>query len=79
MNDRARLHEIIDRLPGQQVEALLTLLEPRQSISDEEFVRRLAEVSEEEADDETVARVLAAEAEKGEIVSHNELKQRLGP
>jgi hypothetical protein len=38
----------------------------------------LAETAEEEADDETVARVLAAEAEQGEIVSHGELKQRLG-
>ena len=78
MSDRERLHEIIDSLPQQQVHALLTLLEPGQSISDEEFARRLAEAPEEEADDETVARVLAAEADQGEIVSHGELKQRLG-
>jgi hypothetical protein len=78
MSDRERLHEIIDRLPQQQVNALLTLLEPRQPISDDEFARRLSEAPEEEADDETVARVLAAEADQGEIVSHSELKQRLG-
>jgi hypothetical protein len=79
MSDRERLHEIINSLPQQKVHALLTLLEPGQSISDEEFARRLAEAPDEEADDETVARILAAEAEQGKIVSHGELKQRLGP
>lgn len=78
MSDRERLHEIIDSLPHQQVQALLALLEPGQSISDEEFVRRLAEAPEEDSDDETVARVLAAETEQGEVLSHGELKQRLG-
>jgi hypothetical protein len=34
--------------------------------------------SEEEVDEDTTARILAAEAERGEIVSHTELKQRLG-
>ena len=78
MSDRERLHEIIDTLPPQQVQALLTLLESGQFVSDEEFARRLAEAPEDDVDDETVARVLAAEAEQGEIVSHGELKQRLG-
>lgn len=78
MSDLERLHEIIDTLPPQQVHALLTLLESAQPVSDEEFARRLAEAPEEEADQETVARILAAEGEQGEIVSHGELKQRLG-
>jgi hypothetical protein len=78
MSDRERLHEIIDTLAPQQVHALLTLLESARPVSDEEFVRRLAEAPEEEADEETVARILAAEAEQGEMVSHSELKQRLG-
>jgi hypothetical protein len=77
MSDQERLHEIIDTLPPQQVQALLTLLESAQPVSDEEFARRLAEAPEEEADEETVARILAAEAEQGEAVSHGELKQRL--
>jgi hypothetical protein len=46
-------------------------------ISDDEFDRRLAEVSEEEVDEETTARIQAAEAEPGESISHGELKQRL--
>jgi uncharacterized membrane-anchored protein len=70
--------EIIDSLPPEQVRALLALLESALPISDEEFARRLAEASEEEADEETIARILAAEAEQGEMVSHGELKRRLG-
>jgi hypothetical protein len=76
MSDLDRLHEIIDDLPPQQVHALLTLLDNRQPIGDEDFRRRLAEVPQEEVDEETTARVL--EAEPGENISHGELKQRLG-
>ena len=78
MSDLDRLHEIIDALPQQQVQALLALLVPPRPISDAEFARRLAEAPEEEVDEETIARILAAEAEHGENVSHGELKQRLG-
>lgn len=78
MSELDRLHEIIDALPPQQVHALLTLLVPSQPISDEEFAHRLAEATEEEVDEETIARILAAEAEPGEIISHVELKQQLG-
>ena len=77
MSDLERLHEIIDALPPQQVHALLTRLAPPQAIEDEEFGLRLAMAPEEEADDETVARILAAEAEQGESISHREMKQRL--
>ncbi len=77
MSDVDRLHEIIDALPPQQVHALLTLLVPPQPISDEEFARCLAEAPEEEVDEETTARIFAAEAERGEIISHGKLKQRL--
>ena len=78
MSDLERLHEIIDDLPPRQVHALLTLLVPTQPISDEEFARRLAMAPEEEIDEGTTARIFAAEAERGEIISHGELKQRLG-
>jgi hypothetical protein len=78
MSELDRLHEIIDALPAQQVQALLALLDPVYTISDEEFGRRLAGVPEEEVDEETTARILAAEAEHGESISHGELKQRLG-
>ena len=78
MSDLDRLHEIIDALPQQQVQALLTLLVPPRPISDEEFARCLAEAPEEEVDEDTVARIVAAEAEEGESISHGEMKQRLG-
>jgi hypothetical protein len=78
MSELDRLHEIIDALPTQQVHALLTLLAPPQPISDEEFGRRLAMAPEEEVDEETATRILAAEAERGENISHGELKQQLG-
>jgi hypothetical protein len=55
----------------------LTLLDTSQSISVEEFACRLAEAPTEEIDAETIARVLAAEGEPGEIVSHEELRRRL--
>ncbi len=78
MSDLDRLHEIVDSLPSRQVRALLNLLEPAQPVSDEEFVRRLAEAPIEEVDEETVARILAAEAEQGDALSHDALKRRLG-
>ncbi len=78
MSDLERLHEIIDSLPPPQIRALLTLLESVQSISDEDFARRLAEAPKEDVDQETITRVLAAEAEQGELVSQGEMKQRLG-
>ena len=78
MSDLDRLHEIIDALPPQQVHALLTLQDAAQPISGEEFARRLAMAPEEEVDEETAARILASEAERGESISHGELKRRLG-
>ena len=77
MSDLDRLHKIIDTLPPQQVLALLALLENQQPIGQEEFARRLAEAPEEQVDEETVAAILAAEAEQGEVISHDELKRRL--
>lgn len=69
MSDFDRLYEVIDGLPPQQVHALLTLLGPPERVSDEEFSRRPAEAPEEEVDQETAARILAAETEPGEAIS----------
>ena len=78
MSDLDRLHQIIDTLPPRQVNALLALLDTQQTITDEEFARLVAEAPEEQVNEETTARILAAEAEHGESISHEELKQRLG-
>jgi len=77
MSDLDRLHKILDMIPPHQVRALLTLLEAAQPIDDETFALRLAEAPEEEVDQETAARIMAAEAEEGETISHDELKRRL--
>jgi hypothetical protein len=69
MSDLDRLHDIVDALPPQQVHALLTLLAPARPTGDDEFARRLAQAGEEEVDEETVSRILAAEAEQGENLS----------
>ena len=74
MSDLERLHEIIDALRPEEVRALLSFLEIRKSISDEKFARRLAELPEEEVDEATVTRILAAEAEQGESISHGEIR-----
>ncbi|MCX6619273.1 MAG: hypothetical protein NTZ98_24650 [Acidobacteria bacterium] len=74
-----RLHEMIERLPPRQIRALLTLLDTLQPISDEELAQRLSESPPEKVDDETSARILAAETEQGENVSHDELKRRQFP
>ena len=78
LSDLDRLHEILDDLPPQQIHALLTLLDTRAPISDEEFQHRLAEVPEVEVDEETITRILSAEAEQGKSISHEELKRHLG-
>ena len=71
MDDLDRLHAVIDKLPPQQVQALLTLLQASEPISDQEFARLLAEAPEEDVDEETAARNLAAETEPGEICTGN--------
>jgi len=78
MSDVARLHEIIDALPPRQIDALLALLDSWQPVSNEVFAGRLAEAPEEEIDEDSTARVLAAEVEPGKNVSHEEMMQRLG-
>lgn len=78
MSDLDRLHEIIDALPPRQIDALLALLDTWQPVSNKEFGRRLAEAPEEEIDEESTARVLAAEAEQGANISREELMKKLG-
>ena len=78
MSDLDRLHGIIDALPPRQVRALLALLDASQPVTDEEVYASLASAPEEEVDSETAARVMAAEAEPGDPISHEELKRRLG-
>jgi hypothetical protein len=56
----------------------MTFPETSRPISDEQLARRLEEAPQEEVDAETAARILAAESEPGETISHGELRKRLG-
>jgi len=73
MSDTDRLHEIVDTLPPQQVNAHLTPLAPLKLFSDAEFGRILADAPEEDVDEETAARILAADAEEGQTIPLDEL------
>jgi hypothetical protein len=55
----------------------VTKLETWRLIGDEEWARRLTEAPEEDVDAETAARILAADAEAGDTISHRELRRRL--
>jgi hypothetical protein len=78
MSELERLREIIETLPPQQVHALLTLLDSPLAMNDADFARLLANVPAEDVDQETAGRILAADAEAGATISHEELKRRLG-
>jgi hypothetical protein len=81
MSERERLHEIVESLRVEQVRALLTILGSETEMEmagQEQFLRQLAEAPAEEVDDKTIARILAAEGERGENIPHDELKRRLG-
>jgi len=56
----------------------MTFPETSRPISDEQLARRLEEAPQEEVDAETAARILAAESEPGQTISHAELRKRLG-
>ena len=47
-------------------------------IGDTTFARILANAPEEDVDEETAFRILAAETEEGETIGHDELLERLG-
>ena len=83
MSDLHKLHLIINTLPPSQIQALLTLLEKPEPVSNEQFGLRLVQAgtqagTEEDYDAETIARLLAAQAEPGEDISHAEMRNRLG-
>ena len=73
----ASIRVVLDILESQRPPARAIISDLDRRHDDEEFGRRLASVPEE-VDEETIARILAAEAEQGKNISHGELKQRLG-
>ena len=79
MRELERLIEIARRLPPAKVHALLTVAEQMTDyVSDEEFLRKIESAPAEDVDEETAAELRTALSERGETISHEELKHELG-
>ena len=79
MSDLERLIEIVRVLPPAKVHALLTVAEQLTGyVSDEEFLRKINSAPPLDVDEETAAELRAALSERGETISHEELKHKLG-
>ena len=78
MSELDRLIEIARVLPAEKVHALLTVAEQLTDyVSDEEFLGKINSASPLEVDDETAAELRTALSERGETISHEELKRKL--
>jgi hypothetical protein len=79
MSELERLIEIARVLPPAKVHALLSVAEQMiDYVSDEEFLRKIKSASPLDVDGETAAELRAALSERGETISHEELKSHLG-
>ena len=79
MSELERLIEIARLLPPAKVHALLSVAEQMTDyVSDEEFLRKINSAPPLDVDEETAAELRAALSERGETVSHEELKNKLG-
>ena len=78
MSELDRLIEIARVLPAEKVHALLTVAEQMTDyVSDEEFLRKINSSEPLDVDEETAAELRAALSERGETISHEELKRNL--
>ncbi len=79
MSELERLIEIARLLPPAKVHALLSVAEQMTDyVSDEEFLRKINSAPPLDLDEDTAAELRAALSERGETVSHEELKNKLG-
>jgi hypothetical protein len=79
MSELERLIEIARVLPPAKVHALLTVAEQMTGcVSQEEFLRTINAAPPLDVDEETAADLRVALSGRGETISHEELKQRLG-
>ena len=79
MSDLERLLEIARALPPRKVHALLTAAEKMMGyVLDDEFLRSINSAPPLDLDEDTAMELRAALAERGETISHDELKQQLG-
>jgi len=79
MSELERLIEIARVLPPAKVHALLSVAEQMtDQVSDEEFLRKLDSTPPLDVDPETARELRAVLGERGETISHEELKTKLG-
>jgi hypothetical protein len=79
VNELERLIEIVRVLPPSKVHALLTVAEQMTGcVSDEEFLRTINSAPPLDVDEETAMELRLALSERGETISHEELKRKLG-
>lgn len=79
MSELERLIEIARVLPPAKVHALLTVAEQMTDyLPDEQFLRKINSTSPLDVDEETAEELRAALSERGETVSHEELRHQLG-
>jgi hypothetical protein len=78
MSELDRLIEIAQGLPAEKIHALLTVAEQMTGhVSDDEFLRKINSSEPLDVDKETAAELRAALSERGETISHEELKHKL--
>jgi len=79
MSDLERLIEIARVLPPAKIHALLTVAEQMTDyVSDEEFLRKINSAPPLDLDEETATELRTALGERGDTISHEELKRELG-
>ena len=79
MSERERLIEIVRVLPPAKVHALLTVAEQMsESVSSEEFLRKISPAFPLDVDEETAGELRTALSERGETIGHEERKGQLG-
>jgi alpha-D-ribose 1-methylphosphonate 5-triphosphate synthase subunit PhnL len=79
MSELERLIEIARVLPPAKVHALLTVAEQMTGyVSQEEFLRTINAAPPLDVDKETAEELRLALSGRGETISHEELKQKLG-
>jgi hypothetical protein len=79
MSDLERLIEVAQALPPAKIHALLTVAEQMtDSVSEDEFSRKLNSADPADIDSETAQELRSALAERGATITHEELKRDLG-
>lgn len=79
MSDLDRLIEIARLLPPAKVHALLTVAEQMTDyVSEEEFLSKINSAPPIDVDEETGRALRTALSDRGETITHEELKRELG-